>query len=91
MSTLAGGRKEERLPVLLSGEGGTKLLGVPALPELEKGDSMGRLIAEASLALLQQWDCCESVKAMCFDTTASNTGTGHCSQVQCAHRWGSMC
>ena len=74
MSTLTGGRKEERLPVLLSGEGDTKLLGMPALQQLQKGDAMGSAIAGASLALLQE--CCESVKAMCFDTTASNTGTG---------------
>ena len=31
MLTLDGSKKEERLPVLLSGIGGTKLLGLPAL------------------------------------------------------------
>ena len=76
MMTLDGGRTEERLPVLLSGENGTKLLGVPALPQLQEGDAVGRLIAEATVGLLQEWNCSESVRGMCFDTTASNTGMG---------------
>lgn len=74
MSTLAGGGTEERLPTLVSGEAGTKLLGVPALPELEQGEAVGRLIAEATVGMLQQWDCEDCIKGMCFDTTASNTG-----------------
>ena len=76
MTTLDGGRTAERLPVLLSGESGTKLLGVPALPPLQEGDAVGRLIAEATVGLLQQWNCCDFVRGMCFDTTASNTGKG---------------
>ena len=78
MTTLDGGRTAERLPVLLSGESGTKLLGVPALPPLQEGDAVGRLIAEATVGLLQQWNCCDSVRGMCFDTTASNTGKVKC-------------
>ena len=74
MTTLDGGGTEERLPVLLSGESGTKLLGVPALPPLQEGDAVGRLIAEATVGLLQQWKCCDFCRGMCFDTTASNTG-----------------
>ena len=73
MSTLDGAKKEERLPVLLSGIGGTKLLGVPALNN-EYGGPMGQHIASATLSLLKQWQCEDSVCGMVFDTTASNTG-----------------
>ena len=85
MSTLAGGGTEERLPVLVSGEGGTKLLGVPALPELEEGDAVGRLIAEATVGMLQQWDCQDCIKGMCFDTTASNTGKAILNFIKMLH------
>ena len=43
MDTLDGGVKEERLPILLSGLGGTKLLGVPALPH-KSSENAGFLI-----------------------------------------------
>ena len=72
MLTLDGAKKE-RLPVLLSGIGGTKLLGVPALNSESVGP-MGQQIASATLSLLIQWQCKDSVCGMVFDTTASNTG-----------------
>ena len=31
-------------------------------------------VAEATVGMLQQWDCEDCIKGMCFDTTASNTG-----------------
>ena len=73
MSTLDGGGEEERLPVLLSGVGGTKLLGAPALPPREN-QPMGDLIAEAAVGCAERWNCTSSVVGMVFDTTASNTG-----------------
>ena len=83
MSTLDGADKEERLPILLSGIGGTKLLGVPALPHLST-EKAGDLISKASVKLLDQWDCSESVVGMVFDTTSSNTShlTSGCIGIQ---------
>ena len=83
MLTLDGFRKEERLPVLISGIGGSKLLGVPAISS-KSSDSAGKLIAQATVPLLEEWDCKDCVIGMVFDTTASNTGhkTAGCIQVQ---------
>ena len=66
-------KKDERLPVLISGVGGVKLLGVPALPT-KSSESAGNLIANSTIALLVSWKCDKNVSAMVFDTTSSNTG-----------------
>ena len=83
MHTLDGFGKEERLPVLISGIGGSKLLGVPAIHN-KSSDSTGKLIAQATVPLLEEWNCKDSVVGMVFDTTASNTGhkTARCIQIQ---------
>ena len=47
MDTLDGGAKEERLPILSSGLGGTELIGVPALPH-KSSEKAGHLIAKAT-------------------------------------------
>ena len=73
MDTLDGRCKEERLPILLSGIGGIKLLGVPAISH-KSTDKMGKLISESCMSLLKEWKCQDSVSGMVFDTTASNTG-----------------
>lgn len=74
MDTLDNSGKEERLPVLLSGIGGTKLLGVPALPH-KSSEPMGTLIAKATCEVIQKWNCEDCVSGMVFDTTSANTGT----------------
>ena len=66
--------KEERLPVLVSGIGGVKLLGVPILKKLKEKLKKGTQIAEASVDLLNQWECKDNIVGLVFDTTASNTG-----------------
>ena len=75
MPSLQGGpSKEDRFPVLVSGTGGTKLLGAPALPKgLGKGET-GGAIADATVALLQEWEAEDSIAGMSFDTTSANTG-----------------
>ena len=73
MDTLDGSVKEERLPILLSGLGGTKLLGVPALPH-KSSENAGFLIAKATCEIIEEWDCADCIAGMVFDTTASNTG-----------------
>ena len=74
MATLDGGAKEERLPVLLSGIGGVKLLGVPALPQMVVPTTMGSIIADATVKILDDWGVKENIVGMVFDTTSVNTG-----------------
>lgn len=83
MATLDGTDKEERLPVLVSGIKGVKMLGVPVV-EHKKGEKIGPKIAKASVGLLDSWECGNSIKAMVFDTTAANTGkiTAACISIQ---------
>ena len=65
--------KEERLPILVSGVGGVKLLGAPALPH-KSTDRTGPQIAAVTKELLNDWKCMDTVAGMVFDTTSSNTG-----------------
>ena len=76
---------EDRLPVLLSGVGGVKLLGVPALPH-KSTDKSGPQLAKLAKDLLDEWECAGNVVGMVFDTTSSNTGaiTAGCVSVQSA-------
>ena len=75
MESLDSATKEDRLPILLSGIGGVKLLGVPALPPCpDEPGHKGRIIAEATVACLKEWGCDDAAVGMVFDTTSSNTG-----------------
>ena len=60
-----------------------KLLGVPAFPYLSN-ERAGTLIAEATVDLIQDWECEEYKSGMVFDTTWVNTGqkTAGCVSVQ---------
>ena len=73
MDRLDDSNKEERLPILLSGSGGTKLLGVPSLPH-KSSEKAGHLIAKASCELIEEWECADCIAGMVFDTTSSITG-----------------
>ena len=75
--------KEERLPVLVSGVGGVKLLGVPALPHKSK-ERTGPQIASVTKKLLDEWNGSNNVSGMVFDTTSANTGavTAGCISIQ---------
>lgn len=59
----------DRLAILVSGEGTTKLLGVPKIPS-----GTGEAQAMAVFSLIQEWNLNDRVQFMSFDTTASNTG-----------------
>ena len=74
MFTLEGGGTEERLPVLLSGGGETKLLGAPALPPKDANTPIGTIIATAVIEALDAWGVRDNVVGMAFDTTSANTG-----------------
>ena len=75
--------KEDRMPVVVSGDTGMKLLGAPALPPKTQGKA-GDVIATATMKLLDEWGCTESIVSMVFDTTSTNTGrlTAGCISIQ---------
>lgn len=66
---LTGKEKVDRLPILVANNEFEQLLGVPFLEQ-----STGEEIAEAVFSNLDNWGMLDKVEAMCFDTTATNTG-----------------
>lgn len=69
----------DRLPVLVSGTGVEQLLGVP---KLLSGTGVAQ--ADVVMSCLQEWGVVDQITALCFDTTAANTGqlSGTCTIVQ---------
>ncbi|KAE8740148.1 hypothetical protein FOCC_FOCC014346 [Frankliniella occidentalis] len=65
----------DRLPVIVSGKGVEKLLGVPELPH-----GSGECITQAVVTLLIDWDLKENLMGLVSDTTSTNSG-----------RWGGAC
>lgn len=78
-SALTSKNKVDRLAVLVSGEGVSKLLGVPAITS-----GTGESQANAVYKLIEDWGLINRITSMCFDTTASNTGLdrGACSKLE---------
>lgn len=76
---MTGDEKIERLPIVVSSNGIDKLLGVPKLQ-----NGTGRKMADAVIAAVTDWKIQDRIQAMCFDTTASNTGNvkGACRFVE---------
>ena len=74
-----GASREDRLPVLVSGDGVAKLLAVPKLP-----NGTGHAAATAVVEALKDWEVADQVVALCFDTTSSNTGmaSGACTLIE---------
>ena len=71
MQQLDNTGKEERLPVLLSGIGGIKLLGVASLEKhAESNEPKGETIAKETVNFLEKWKCKNTVVGLSFDTTA---------------------
>ena len=79
MEQLTKKQHVERLPILVSGEGLEKLLGVPKL-----SGGTGENQATAVIEALEEWGITDKVIGMCFDTTASNTGikSGACLRIE---------
>lgn len=67
--TIANVKKVERLAIIVTGIGTEQLLGVPKMKS-----STGREQATAVFKSLGEWDVTDRVRALCFDTTSSNTG-----------------
>lgn len=79
LPAITGKEKVERLSFILTSGDKEILLGVPVLP-----DSTGKEQAAAVYQLLVEWGVYSEVKALCFDTTASNTGyiNGACTKLE---------
>lgn len=79
LPVLTGTDKVDRLPVLVSGGGVSKLLGVPILPS-----GTGQAMAKAVVDCLDDWNIKHRVVALSFDTTSSNTGckAGACTIIE---------
>ncbi|XP_057329829.1 uncharacterized protein LOC130670438 [Microplitis mediator] len=60
---------EDRLAILVSGQGITKLLAIPKID-----GSTGINQATAVFEVISDWNLSNQVRSLCFDTTASNTG-----------------
>ncbi|XP_042232316.1 uncharacterized protein LOC121873066 [Homarus americanus] len=65
------GEEEHRQAIFISGRGHEegKLLAV-----LPVKDGTGLTQARATARAIEDWSCASNVKALCFDTTSSNTG-----------------
>lgn len=66
---LTGSEQVDRLPVIVSGKGVSQLLTVAKLPS-----GTGQAQATAVYEAVEDWGVSDNISAMCFDTTASNTG-----------------
>ncbi|KAK2719576.1 hypothetical protein QYM36_005147 [Artemia franciscana] len=66
---LIGKEKVDRLPVLVSGKEVLQLLTVAKLPS-----GTGEAQASAVFGAIEDWGIPGNIRAMCFDTTSSNTG-----------------
>lgn len=69
LSDIVGTEVVDRLPILLTSCGSEQLLGVP---KIDSGTGVEQALAVQST--LKQWGVSDYVKAMCFDTAATNTG-----------------
>jgi len=69
MPALQSKQSVDRLAILVSGEGTTKLLGVSKIHS-----GTGEAQATAVFSLIQEWNLNDRVQFMSFDTTLSNTG-----------------
>ncbi|KAJ8935539.1 hypothetical protein NQ314_012743 [Rhamnusium bicolor] len=79
LPAITGKEKVERLTIILTSGDKEMLLGVPVLP-----DGTGKEQADAVYQSLLEWDLENEMKALCFDTIASNTGyiNGACTLLE---------
>lgn len=69
MEDLTGDEKVDRLPIIVSGSGTEQLLCIPKL-----ASGTGKAMADAMMDTVSDWGIVDSIKALSFDTTSSNTG-----------------
>jgi hypothetical protein len=69
MPDVTGNEKVDKLPILVSTMGEKKLLETPKIP-----NSTGQVMAETVNNAIREWGLENLIRAVCFDTTSSNTG-----------------
>lgn len=79
LPAVSGMEKSDRLAVIVTFEGKEQILGIPEIPA-----STGKDQAMAVFETVENWGIEEKIQALCFDTTASNTGriNGACSNLE---------
>ncbi|XP_044591358.1 uncharacterized protein LOC123269562 [Cotesia glomerata] len=79
LQDIVGSKSVDRLSVLLTAFGVEQLLGVP---KMDSGSAQNQ--TTAILRTSDEWGLSRYVKAMCFDTTAVNTGihNGTCVEIE---------
>ena len=70
MADMVGREVFDRLPIIVSGGGSDQLLVAAKLA----GGGTGEQMATAMCNTIEEWGIVERIRAMCFDTTSSNTG-----------------
>jgi hypothetical protein len=78
MPGLTNGEVVDRLPILVSGEGVLKLLAAPVT------DGKAEPTATTIMEVINEWNLQDRIAALCFDTTATNSGSkgGVCLRLQ---------
>ena len=80
LPAISGGpEREDRVAVLVTGHELEKILAIPKVAQ-----GTGEQVARAAAESLKEWNLCDKVSAMSFDTTAANTGrkNGACTLLQ---------
>ncbi|CAD6231335.1 GSCOCG00012218001-RA-CDS [Cotesia congregata] len=77
LSDIVGTETVDRLPVLLTSSGSEQLLGIP---KINSGSGIEQALAVYST--MEQWGVSNYIKAICFDTAATNTGIHHGAGVE---------
>ena len=78
MPSLTNDGTVDRLPIIVSGEGVLKLLAAPIT------DGKAEPTANTISNVVKEWGLVERIAALCFDTTATNSGSkgGVCLRLQ---------
>ena len=78
MPSLTNEGNVDRLPILVSGEGVQKILAAPIT------DGRAEPTASTIHSVISEWAISDRIRALCFDTTATNTGSkgGVCLRLQ---------
>ena len=78
MAALTNGEGVDRLPILVSGGGVCKLLAASVT------DGKAKPRTTTIMKVINEWNLQDRIAALCFDTTATNTGpkSGVCLRLQ---------
>ena len=79
MVYLKGEEKDDRLPIIVFGDGVDQLLAVPQMTT-----GTGQAISDAFIQTINEWNLNDDIKAFSFDTTTANAGrhNGACTLLE---------